>query len=152
MQSCADEDAPVVMKVMSTQTEPDVHWEGIDLPVYDGNCLMSFTKLENCIRLATSHSAECGMQLVLQRRQLKDGTKVHHVWKCPCCCAELLMENCDMIRSPEVAEGAAFSRSQPDFNLQLVKGTQLTGICMCWSCTNSTTYCASRCCSFLTRR
>ena len=76
MQSCADEDAPVVMKVMSTQTEPDVHWEGIDLPVYDGNCLMSFTKLENCIRLATSHSAECGMQLVLQRRQLKDGTKV----------------------------------------------------------------------------
>jgi len=38
------------------------------------------------------------------------------------------MENCDMIRSPEVAEGAVFSRSQSDFNLRLVKGTQLTGI------------------------
>ena len=70
MKSCAEEDAPVVMKVMSTQTEPDVHWEGIDLPDYDGNCLMSFTKLENFIRLATGHSAQCGMQLVLQRIQL----------------------------------------------------------------------------------
>ena len=33
-----------------------------------------------------------------------------------------------MIRSPEVTEGAAYSRSQPDFNLRLVEGTQLTGI------------------------
>ena len=33
-----------------------------------------------------------------------------------------------MICSLEVAEGAAFSRSQPDFNLRLVKGTQLTGM------------------------
>ena len=70
MKSCAEEDAPVVMKVMSIHTEPDVHWEGIDLPDYDGNCLMSFTKLENFIRLATGHSAQCGMQLVLQRIQL----------------------------------------------------------------------------------
>ena len=119
MQLCAEEDVPVVMKmkVMSTQTEPDVHWEGIDLPDYNGNLLMSFTKLENFIHLATGHSAQRGKQIVLQHRQLKDSTKIHHVWKCPCCCVELLMENCDIIRSPEVAEDAAFSRSQPDFNI-----------------------------------
>jgi hypothetical protein len=128
MMPCVEEDAPVPRKEMSTQTEPEVRWEGIDLPDHDGNCLMSISKLEDFIRLATSHSAECGMQLVLQRRELKDGAKVHHVWKCPCCCGQLLMDNCDMIRSPEVAEGAGYSRSQPDFNLRLVKGTQLTGI------------------------
>ena len=89
---------------------------------------MSFTRLENFIHFATGHSAQCGKQRVLLRRELKDDAKVHHVWKCPCCCAELLMENCDMIRSPEVAQGAAYSRSQPDFNLWLVKCTQLTGI------------------------
>ena len=38
------------------------------------------------------------------------------------------MVNCDMIRSSEVADGAMYSRSQPDFNLRIVKGTQLTGI------------------------
>jgi len=75
MQSCAEEDAPVVMKVMSTQIEPAVHWEGIDLPDYDGNLLMSFMRLENFIRLATGHSAQCGKQLVLQRRERKDGER-----------------------------------------------------------------------------
>lgn len=38
------------------------------------------------------------------------------------------MDNCDMVRSPKVAQGASYSRLQPDFNLRLVKGTQLTGI------------------------
>jgi len=33
-----------------------------------------------------------------------------------------------MIRSSEVAEGAAYFRSQPDFNLRIVKCTQLMGI------------------------
>ena len=38
------------------------------------------------------------------------------------------MDNCDMARSAEVAQGAAYSRLQPDFSLCIVKGTQLTGI------------------------
>ena len=38
------------------------------------------------------------------------------------------MVNCDMIRSSEVAGGAAYSQSQPDFNLRIIKGNQLTGI------------------------
>ena len=107
MHSCAEEDAPVVMKGISTQTEPDMHWEGIDFPDYNWNLLMSFTRLKKFIPFATVHSAQCGKQLVLLRRELQDGAKVHHVSKCPCCCAELLMGNCDTIHSPEGAEGAA---------------------------------------------
>ena len=121
-------DAPVVVTEMSTQTEPEVIWHGSDIPDYDGNLLMSFLRLENFIRIATAHSSKCGKQLVLRSRQLTFGAKVQHFWKCPCCSAELCLVNCDMIRSSEVADGAMYSRSQPDFNLRIVKGTQLTGI------------------------
>ena len=38
------------------------------------------------------------------------------------------MDNYDMIRTSEVAQGATCSRSQPDFNLPIVKGIQLAGI------------------------
>ena len=107
-------------------TEPDVTWHGIDIADYDGNCLMSLSRMEKFIRIATLHSARCGKQLVLIRRDVNCGSKVHHLWKCPCCSHELSMNNCDMVRSSEVAEGAAFSRLQPDFNLRIVKGTQLT--------------------------
>ena len=113
---------------MSTQTEPEVIWDGTNIPDYDGNLLISFLRLENFICLATAHSSKCGKQLVLRSRQLTFGAKVQHFWKCPCCSAELCMVNCDMIRSSEVADGAMYSRSQPDFNLRIVKGTQLTGI------------------------
>ena len=109
-------------------TEPDVNWHGIDIEDDDGNCLMSFSRMENFIRVATSHSARCGKQLVLIRRDVNCGAKVHHVWKCPCCSHELSMNNCDMVRSSELAEGAAYSRLQPDLNLRIVKGSQLTGI------------------------
>jgi hypothetical protein len=121
-------DAPVVVSEMSTQTEHEVIWDGTDIPYYDGNLLMSFVRLENFIWPATAHSSKCGKQLVLRSRQLDFGAKVQHLWKCPCCSAKLCMVNCDMIRSSEVAEGAAYSRSQPDFNLRIVKGAQLTGI------------------------
>ena len=40
----------------------------------------------------------------------------------------LPMQNCGMCKSSDVAQGAAYSREQPDFNLRLVKGIQLTGI------------------------
>ena len=53
-------DAPVVMSEMSTQTEPEVIWDGTDIPDYDGNLLMSFVRLENFIRLASAHSSKCG--------------------------------------------------------------------------------------------
>ena len=49
-------------------------------------------------------------------------------WKCPCCGKVLSMENCDMVRSETVAQGAAYSRSQPDFNLRVIAGAELTGI------------------------
>jgi len=38
------------------------------------------------------------------------------------------MHNCGMIKSPDVAQGVAYSREQPDLNLQMAKGIQFTGI------------------------
>ena len=90
--------------------------------------MVSYTRMENFIRLATLHSAQCGKQLVLIRRDMNCRAKVHHVWKSPCCSVELSMDDCDMVRSPEVAQGAGYSWLQLDFNLRLVKGIQLTGI------------------------
>ena len=39
--SLVRKDAPVVVAEMSTQTEPEVIWDGTDIPDYDGNLLMS---------------------------------------------------------------------------------------------------------------
>ena len=116
-------DAPVVVSEMSTQTEPEVIWDGTDVPDYDGNLLMPFVRLENFIRFATVHSSKCGKQLVPRNGQLDFDAKVQHLWKCPCCSAKLYMVYCDMIRSSEAADGAAYSQSQPDFNLRIAKGT-----------------------------
>jgi len=41
---------------------------------------------------------------------------------------ELSKQNCDMIKLSDVAQGAADSCKQPDFNLRLVKVIQLMGI------------------------
>jgi len=79
--------------------EPEVIWHGTDIPDYNGKCLMSFSRMENFIWLATTNSAQCGKQLVLRRRDMNCRTKVHHVWKCPCCSIEFSIDNCDMARS-----------------------------------------------------
>jgi hypothetical protein len=42
--------------------------------------------------------------------------------------AGLELENCDMVRSEAVADGAAYSRKQPNFNLRIVKGAALVGL------------------------
>ena len=99
-----------------------------DIEGYDGNILMCASKMEDFIRLATAHSATCGKQLVLVERNTNNGAHVQHTWKCPCCGDELTMSNCDMVRSSEVALGASYSRSQPDFNLRIPKGARLVGI------------------------
>ena len=53
---------------------------------------------------------------------------IRETWKCPCCEAELSFSNCNEVRSDEVAQGASHSRSQPDFNLRLIKGSIEVGI------------------------
>ena len=115
-------------KSIHVQTEVNVRWEGVDIAEDDGNCFMSLARMENFIRLATGHLSKCGTQLVLIQRDTSYGAMVSHVWKCPSCATELTMQNCGMCKSSDVAQGAAFSPEQPDFNLRLVKGIQLTGI------------------------
>ena len=89
---------------------------------------MSLSRLEDFIRLTTGHAAGCGHQLVLTKRDMTQGAMIEHVWKCPCCKIELILNNCGMVRSSDVAQGHSHSRVQPDFSLRLVKGIQLTGI------------------------
>ena len=121
--------ASVETREFGVQAEPEVQWEGTtDIGGTDNNCIMKISKLEDFIRLSTSHAAQCGKQLVLIERKMNCGTYMEQRWKCPCCGKELSLENCNMVRSETVAQGAAYSRSQPDFNLRLVAGAELTGI------------------------
>ena len=94
------------------------------------NYLMQGSKLEDFIRLSSSHAATCGKQLVLVDRDNTRGCYLKQIWKCVCCGEELVLENCDIIRSKSVAQGAAHSRKQPDFNIRILKGAALTGINM----------------------
>ena len=48
--------------------------------------------------------------------------------RCPRCGEELRLDNCDKVRSQKVAQGAAHSRPQPDFNLKVISGASLVGI------------------------
>ena len=51
-------------------------------------------------------------------------------WECSCCGDELVLKNCDMVKSMETTQGVAYSRSQPGFNLQFVTGANLVGVNM----------------------
>ena len=100
----------------------------VDVDDYDGNCLMTVSKMENFIRSSTAHTAKCGGQLVLIKRDTSKGAYMRHIWKCRRCGGEFEQQNCDMVRSKEVARGAAYSMQQPDFNLRLVTASTLTGV------------------------
>lgn len=89
---------------------------------------MTVSKMEDFIRLSTRHAAKCGKELVLVERDTKRGCFIRETWKCPCCGNGLTFDNCDMVRSEEVAMGASHSRSQPDFNLRIIKGARLVGV------------------------
>ena len=89
---------------------------------------MKVSKIEDFVRISTAHSAICAKQLVLIERDTMRGAFIRQTWKCPCCKVELHLDNCDMIKSSEVAEGASHSRKQPDFNLRILKGALLSGI------------------------
>jgi hypothetical protein len=88
---------------------------------------MQGNKLEDFICLSSSHAATCGSQLKLVERVTNFGCYLKH-WRCSVCNTRLELENCDMVRSESVADGAAYSRKQPDFNLRIVKGAALVGI------------------------
>ena len=105
-----------------------MRWEGCDIDDTNRNCLMSLSRMEDFIWISTSHAAVCGKQLVLIKRDTSNGAMIEQVWKCPSCTMELSLTKCGMIKSSDVAQGKGFSRSQPDFNLRLVKGIPLTGI------------------------
>jgi len=94
----------------------------------DDNCLMKISNMEDFIRLSTAHAAKCGRALVLIERDRSQGAYVVETWQCPCCNGELKLTNCNKIKSKEVARGAAYSRKQPDFNLRILEGAELSGV------------------------
>ena len=95
---------------------------------YDGNCLMAVPNLEDFIRMSTAHSAQCGFELKLIQRDTKCGAYMDETWKCPVCLEELHLRSFEWVRTGEVAQGAAFSRKQPDINIRMIKATALSGI------------------------
>lgn len=102
--------APPEMKSVGLQVEPQSKWVPTQpIQEYDGNCLMSVTKMEELIHQLSGHSAVCGMELLLVQRDLSQGAYLIERWKCPVCLKEIELRNCDMAKTDEVAQGAAFS-------------------------------------------
>ena len=72
---------------------------------YDGNILISVPKLEAFIQEATTHAAQCGAALELKKRDNNRGAYVEETWRCPCCAGDVTLQNCDRVKTNEVAEG-----------------------------------------------
>ena len=45
-----------------------------------------------------------------------------HVWKCPVCCKELVLLNCEWVKTKVVERGRNHSRKQPSVNLRIAAG------------------------------
>ena len=114
-----------------TQTEPTIECACNDVDDYEGICFMVVKRMDDFIRESTGHAALCGMPLVLVERKVHyRGTMLREVWKCPCCGAQLHLNNQPTIRSKHAAQGSTHSRYQPQINLELCKGARLEGINM----------------------
>ena len=126
---CYATDAPVERREIGAQTDPPTQQVVNDtVNPYDGTCLMKVCKLEDFIKLSTAHAAQCGYQLAHLKREMNCGAFIRQVYKCPGCGKELVLENCDKVKSIEVADGASHSRHQPDFNLRMVTEAVAVGI------------------------
>ena len=89
---------------------------------------MELSNMEVFIWLSTAHLAQYGKQLILIKRDTSWGAFVQHTWKCPRCGEELRLDDCDKVQSQEVAQGAAHSCHQLDFNLRIISGASIVGI------------------------
>lgn len=122
-------DAPPETRTIHTQTgPPEGRYECSDIGPYDGNCIMSVSRMEDFVRLSTNHAAGCGEQLVLVERDTTQGAYVKQTWKCPRCGDELSCANCDMVKTRTVAPGRKYSRPQPEFNVRVAKAGNLVGV------------------------
>ena len=122
-------DAPPETREIGVQAQPERQLiADANIERYDGYCLMAVPKLEDFIRLSTAHSAQCGAELELIKRDTKVGAYMDEAWKCPVCLEELHLKSCDWVRTEEVAQGASHSRKQPDVNIRMVKAAALSGI------------------------
>ena len=119
---------PPEMREVSTQANfPEVEYQCTDVEDVDGNCFMNIKRMEDFIRESSAHAAKCGKPLVLIKRDMP-ASYVHQTWMCPCCGEKLHMKNCCMARTKVSADGAKFSRSQPEFNIRMLSAASLSGV------------------------
>ena len=89
-------DAPPETRDIGTQVQPERRFiSDANIERYDGYCLMAVPNLEDFIRLSTAHSARCGFELQLTKRDTKFGAYMDETWKCPVCQEELHLKSCD---------------------------------------------------------
>jgi len=94
-------------------------WQGPEISPLNSNIFMDCNKMDDFIRHATCHSAQCGMQLKLIERDTKQGAAVKQVWICPVCNKKLCLLNTNMVKTAVVDRDRKFSRMQPEINLRL---------------------------------
>eukprot|EP00984_Skeletonema_dohrnii_P008159 scaffold2992_cov83-Skeletonema_dohrnii-CCMP3373.AAC.8 len=92
----------VQMEPLIQQRESADLWQGPEISPLNSNIFMDCNKMDDFIRHATCHSAQCGMQLKLIERDTKQGAAVKQVWICPVCNKKLRLLNTNMVKTAVV--------------------------------------------------
>ena len=118
-QSDSDE---IEMEIDTTQPAPvedePMYYEE---PPYNGNIIMDCDRMDDFIREATCHSARCGRQLQLIKRDMTMGAAVKEVWLCPACGNNLTPLNCEWTKTEVVEPERKFARKQPSINMKIAQ-------------------------------
>ena len=101
----------------SVEDEPMYYEE----PPFNGNIIMDCDHMDDFIREATCHSARCGRQLRLIKRDTTMGAAVKEVWLCPACGNNLTLLNCKWTKTTVVEPERKFSRIAPSINMKIAQ-------------------------------
>ena len=120
---------PVETREIGVQAEPASLSDPIELTEsYNGNCIMSVQRMEDFIKASNEHTQQCGLSPVLVERCTRMGAAIKWTYRCPVCAGDIILHNCDKVRTKVVAQTASRSRLQPAINLQIVQGMTLAGV------------------------
>ena len=101
---------PVETREIGVQAEPASLSDPIELTEsYDRNCIMSVQRMEDFIKATNEHTQQCGLSPVLVERCTRMGTTIKWTYRCPVCAGDIILHNCDKVRTKVVAQTASRS-------------------------------------------
>ena len=113
-----------------TQTElpPPLQLNGRNTEGHDANGILDNSMLTNFIFATNSYSAQCGCAMDIVVFDNSQGAHICEVWQCPRCRLCLELHSSKYIKTPVVAPGQKFARSQPEINVRIAKASRDHGV------------------------